>query len=160
MKRAAIIRRITGKSLLLIFIIGWLLVASACSEKEQEKPEIVMGEEKMVEVMLDVHLTEAVLTRIRGTGEDVKEISDDYYQKIFEKHDINETIFDTSFSYYQRNLGEMEKIYEQVIVELNKMQREREMDRMKGDEKPTGDSSDSNEVKKLDLKMDLKEDRK
>jgi|GEM_PF-504889 Skp family chaperone for outer membrane proteins len=167
MEMTALFRTATGRSFLLFFIIGLSVVSVACSEQEKEKPAVVMDEQKMVEVMVDMHLTEAVLTRIRGAGKDVEEISDDYYENIFEKHNINKKIFDKSFSYYQRNLGDMEGIYEQVIVELNKMQREREMMRKNKQKEASEEESKSqeentrkSETKKLDLRMDLKEDGK
>ncbi|MDZ7775874.1 MAG: DUF4296 domain-containing protein [Bacteroidales bacterium] len=80
---------------------------------------------------------------------------------------LTKKIFDKSFSYYQRNLGDMEGIYEQVIVGLHKMQREREMMRKnKQKEAPEEESksqeedSTKNETKKLDLRMDLNEEGK
>lgn len=102
-----------------------ILLCTSCGSHD-EKPDYVLSEEKMVDILVDVHVAEAILTRARSAGTDVKYISDDYYQKIFEKHQIDKATYDTSFAYYQDHLKQFDKIYEQTITQLNKMQRERE----------------------------------
>ncbi len=116
----------------------------------------------MVEVMVDVHLAEAVLTRKRGENQKVDKLTDAYYREIYEKHNITEKTFDTSFSYYQQNLSDLQRIYEQVITELNKMQREREMERKAKNKDVTKEKEkrpDSN-TKKHKLEMKLKDNER
>lgn len=138
-----------------------VLLFSSCSKEEEKRPEEVLSESEMVDVMVDVHLAEAVLTRKRGENQKVDKLTDAYYQKIYEKHNITKKTFETSFSYYQQNLSDLQRIYEQVITELNKMQREREMER-----KAKNNNADEEEEKKPDsntktkkLEMKLKDDR-
>jgi hypothetical protein len=144
---------------LLIFLSFFMTsTIVSCSGDASEKPDQVLDEKEMVDVLVDVHLAEAVLTRIRGKGENVEELTDAYYQKVFEKHEINKKIFDTSMYYYQQNLGEMDEIYEQVITELNKMEREQEQ-KQKSVEKKEVKEKDP-EKKKIDLRMDVKDEIK
>jgi hypothetical protein len=136
------------------------LTIASCSGSDSEKPDQVLDEKEMVDVLVDVHLAEAVLTRVRGKGENVEGLTNAYYQKVFEKHEINKKIFDTSMYYYQQNLGEMDEIYEQVITELNKMEREREQkQKQKNVEKKEVKEKDP-EKKKIDLRMDVKDEMK
>ncbi|MGM0565262.1 MAG: DUF4296 domain-containing protein [Bacteroidota bacterium] len=138
-----------------------VLLFSSCSKEEEKRPEKVLSESEMVDVMVDVHLAEAVLTRKRGENQKVDRLTDAYYKKIYEKHDISKKTFDTSFSYYQQNLSDLQRIYEQVITELNKMQRKREMERKKKSEDTTDDKEirpDSN-VQTRELDMKLKDNR-
>lgn len=149
-------------TLLSAFLIFLLLFSAGCSGDDSDKPDLVLEKDKMVEVMVDVHLAEAVLTRLRGKGEDVTELTEVYYQRVFEMNHITQQEFDTSFTYYQRNLDIMDDIYEDVITELNKMEREAELiqrkeaetDKKKPEEKP--EERDD----KLDLRMKLKKDIK
>ncbi|MFW5975068.1 MAG: DUF4296 domain-containing protein [Bacteroidota bacterium] len=146
-----------------VFILILMMVFSifSCSEKEKERPEVVLSESEMVEVMVDVHLAEAVLTRKRGENQEVEDLSDKYYDEVFDKHNITKKQFDTSFSYYQQNLSNLQRIYEQVITELNKMQRERELLRKKKQDNTQNDSTNQPDPKteKRKLKMNLKEKR-
>lgn len=134
------------------------LTIASCSEGDSEKPDQVLDENEMVDVLVDVHLAEAVLTRIRGKGENVEGLTDAYYQKVFEKHEINKKIFDTSMYYYQQNLGEMDEIYEQVITELNKMEREREQEQKKKSVDKKEVKEKDPEKKEIDLRMDVKDE--
>lgn len=149
------------KSFVFLFLINGFVLMS-CSRGDTGKPERVVDEKKMVDVLLDVHLAEAVLTRTRGKGENVEEVTDAYYQKVFEKHNITKETFDTSMYYYQRNLEKLDVIYEQVITELNKMERERELKQKEndGEKKEIKEKESDPKKEKLDLRMKIKEDIK
>lgn len=157
MALSTVMNQLFYKFILILSFFLTLTIAS-CSEGDTEKPDKVLDEKEMVEVLVDVHLAEAVLTRIRGKGENVEDLTNAYYQKVFEKHEINKKIFDTSMYYYQQNLGEMDEIYEQVITKLNKMEREREQEQKNKnvDKKEEKDPK----KKKIDLRMDLKDEIK
>lgn len=156
-----IMKPLITKAVVFLFLISGLVLTS-CSKDGAEKPDRVVGEKKMVDVLLDVHLAEAVLTRARGKGENVEEVTDAYYQKIFEKHNITKATFDTSMYYYQRNLEKLDVIYEQVITELNKMERERELKQKEntGEKKELKAKEKDPKKEELDLRMKIKEDIK
>ncbi len=145
------------KFLIFLSFFTTLTIAS-CSGGDSEKPNKVLDKNKMVDVLVDVHLAEAVLTRIRGKGKNVEGLTDAYYQKVFEKHEINKKTFDTSMYYYQQNLGEMDEIYEQVITELNKMEREREQEQKEKRVETKEEKEKDTEKKKIDLRMDVKDE--
>ncbi len=146
--------------LLIILSFFLTLTIASCSGGDSEKPDQVLDEKEMVDVLVDVHLAEAVLTRVRGKGENVEGLTNAYYQKVFEKHEINKKIFDTSMYYYQQNLGEMDEIYEQVITELNKMEREREQEQKQKNVEKKEVKEKNPEKKKIDLRMDVKDEIK
>lgn len=103
-------------SLLIIFI--FLL---SCSPDEKEViPEGVIKPEKFTAVMIDVQITEGM----RAQGVDIirpENDADGLYDEIFQKHDISEESFETSYDYYLDRPDEMELIYEQVLDSLSKL---------------------------------------
>jgi hypothetical protein len=112
---------------------AWLLMAIflfSCSSRNKV-PKPVLSHEKMVSVLVDVQLTEAYLTNLRGKGKDTRDISEIYYERIFEKHQIDRPTFDTSIAYYMNHLEKYYAIYEDVVTELNKMDRRYEQERKK-----------------------------
>ncbi len=108
--------------LLLILIIG------GCQSGNNEK-NLILKKEKMTDVMVDVHLAEAVLRNKKISGEKLDKITSDAYHKIFNKHAITKAQFDSSFAYYERNIEKFNEIYEEVIVRLNKRQRQAEQEK-------------------------------
>jgi hypothetical protein len=83
----------------------------------------VIPQEKMVEVMTDMHLLEgAVLQKQRQNAVSYK--ASPYYNIILEKHQITGEQFEESVRYYTYHTGMMDKIFEEVIVNLSKKESE------------------------------------
>ncbi len=77
----------------------------------------------MVKVMVDVQLAEALIqNQSLNSNDSTKKIAASYYKKIFEKNAISEQQFRESFLYYSHHLELLNKVYEDVINELSKMQ--------------------------------------
>ncbi|MDD3876579.1 MAG: DUF4296 domain-containing protein [Bacteroidales bacterium] len=103
---------------LCIFVITLLF---SCSESN-EVPENILQPEKMVAVLTDFQIAESALTIIQQNGMDVEIYKNVFYEKIFMKHKINKQDYINSMNYYSVNLKLLDKIYEEVITELNKRQ--------------------------------------
>lgn len=107
-----------------IFAILLVVLLSSCrSDKKQEIPADVLSSEKFTSVMIDVQLLEAM----RAQG--VEMISpedgiDGEYGQIFSKHHISESEFRTSYKFYRENPEKMEKVFEQVLDSLSKLDAE------------------------------------
>jgi len=107
-----------------------LVFLTACDSGRRDR-NFVVEQEKMVDVMVDVHLTEAILRNKKISGEELDKKTSDYYSRIFHKHDITKKQFDSSLVYYEKNVDQFNEIYEEVIVKLNKKQRKAEQARKK-----------------------------
>ena len=115
-------RRKGAKKILASLCLGGLFFIS-CSKKEEKIPENILPKEKMIQVMVDVHLAEAVIqSRNLNLNDSTKTIAAGYYKNLFEKNKINEQQFRESFLFYSHHLDLMNKIYEDVINELSKKQ--------------------------------------
>ncbi len=101
--------------ILLLFV-----VLHACKGNEPP-PEGILSEEKMVELLVDIHLAEG----IKQTGETTLDRThlqiSDMYQAVFDHHGITEEKFRESFEWYARRELLFDRVYEKVIERLNAM---------------------------------------
>jgi hypothetical protein len=101
---------------LLLVIIPFLLLA--CSSGK-DKPDDVLSKDKMVNVLLDIHLAEARVSQARLPLDS----SLNYYifleNEIFQKHQIDSATYKKSMDYYTLHIRELDEIYESVLDSLN-----------------------------------------
>jgi hypothetical protein len=109
------------KSLLYIVV---LLSLSACGGGEPKVPEDIMPKEKMVSVLEDVHILEAVMSVKNIYGDSALRYSSEAYKAIYKNHHTTKDDFNKSFKYYAKHPKLMDDIYKDVIDELSKKQAE------------------------------------
>lgn len=102
-----------------IYLILIAFLLSYCAPAGDPQPANLLPEDKMTQVMMDIHLAEARLESA-GLGADSADvIFKKMQQDIFKKHQIKEVDFNNSYQYYLRNLNEFDKIYQKVIDSLS-----------------------------------------
>jgi len=108
-------KNIISVCLLFIFLLG-----ASCEEKGYPKPEGLVNEKKMVDVLYDIHLAEAFATRNRHLVNDSNKIeSEEIYQAVLNKYGLNDSIMAMSVIYYSARPKVYEKIYAKVVERLN-----------------------------------------
>lgn len=93
-----------------------LLIITSCGESEIPVPQEVISAEQMIPILVDVHIVEGARngTLILGDTNDIE----DYYAKIYEKYNITEETFKSSFSFYNSEPDLFIPIYEKVLDSL------------------------------------------
>lgn len=110
------------KRIVLLFIFPAFF---ACSKPVIEKPEILIQEDKMIELLVDIHLAEATFnTRRHRDSLVMKSSSADFYYSILDKHQVPDTVFEQSFVFYASQPRKFEKMYRQAMNKLNEMEQE------------------------------------
>lgn len=102
-----------------------LALLTSCYHKQQESsfnPDLVMPPDKMVAVLVDIHLVDGALGTKQRQGADMKELSGPYLDFVLEKHQITREMLDESTRYYAYHMEEYSGIYEKVLDELGKIQ--------------------------------------
>ena len=94
-----------------------LVTFTACNEQLLEKPENLIPQQKMVEVLMDLAIVNAAKTTNAALLEE-NDIAPMAY--IFEKHDIDSLQFVESDRYYASLPKTYEAIYKQVESRLEK----------------------------------------
>ena len=111
-------QKLNSKSFLLIFrYLFLILILSACDNR----PEGILNQSKMTEVLIDLHKLDANLYEI---GLQYGHYPDKvpYYQNILKKHGITEAKFDSSLVWYTKNPKKFDKIYDNVIASLTEQE--------------------------------------
>jgi len=106
-----------------VFLIIPVFLLTSCSGATDAVPEGVIKPDKMTEIFVDMQITESVLVHVQQKGINANDYRKSLYDKIFEKHKISKSEFDSSFSYYSNNnIKLLDKIYAEVITSLNQHQ--------------------------------------
>ena len=96
------------------------IVLLSCEKKDgMEKPEWLLEKDKMIGFLIDLHLTEARLTRLGVKRDSTQKLFDAYEKQLFDKHEIDDSIYYKSYNYYLENVKEMKEIYVAVVDSLN-----------------------------------------
>jgi hypothetical protein len=100
----------------------FLTLLFACGKKEVKvanKPDWVIDEKKMVDIITDLRIIDAA-TYI-NTNSAPRDKSKDWFF-VMKKHGVQDSIFRNSHDYYAEHPEVAEKIYEQVIDRISEME--------------------------------------
>ena len=103
------------------FILVITIAFFACTNRSKV-PEYVIPQQDMVDIFVDIHLMDGLMTANRIRQKMIKKDSLNYYDIIFEKYGITQNDFDTSLQFYSRNINKYDKIYEQVLNKLTEIE--------------------------------------
>ena len=103
---------------IVISILSILLVA--CTSSKIEIPTGILSEREFANMLKDVHLAEAAFELNKSKGViNAKNSLVTSCQSIYKKYNIADTTFSKSLDYYAKNPEKLEKIYSNVLEELN-----------------------------------------
>ncbi|WP_240676207.1 DUF4296 domain-containing protein [Botryobacter ruber] len=102
-----------------LFYILFCFSLAGCSDPEPQKPANLLRQEKMVQILADIHTVEAQVERAILYPDTALMTFNHYQEEVLEKHDVTNEEFRTTYRYYLRNLDEMNKLYEVVIDTLS-----------------------------------------
>jgi DNA-directed RNA polymerase subunit H (RpoH/RPB5) len=92
-----------------------LMALMSC--KSNKVPDNIIEQNKMVKVLVDMHIADAVLSRVRNQDTMLMMASSKYYY-IFKKYDIDSAKFTQSLKYYNYQPELFTKIYTAVLDSL------------------------------------------
>ena len=102
----------------IIIILTCYLVVAGCIKNEGP----TIPQEKMVDILVDIHLIEASLL---GYSEEQKDsLTHLYYGQIYEIHSVSEDSFLTEMNYLKHHPDYMSKTYEKVLEEIDRREAE------------------------------------
>lgn len=111
------------KKIILLFCILFL---GSCTSIEDRVaiPDTVLSQEKMSEVLVDVHLLEASLN-VSTYNRDQVVVSTIYPNSdVLKKNNVTKKQYQESFDFYSRNPLLLTEVYQLVLNNLSKMQAE------------------------------------
>ena len=96
------------------FFLGLImLVAISCNSGSP--PSGIMDRDSMINFLVDLHLAEAKVKGARLSKDSADQVFEIYERKLFNDHNISESIFIESYNYYMNHSLLLEEIYTAVI---------------------------------------------
>ena len=100
------------------------LIIQSCSAPVLVIPNDVLSQDKMVAVLTDVHLVESAIT-LKFSNKDTSKVqASAYYDFIYKSHKTTKEQFAKSYDFYISHPELLNKIYDEVLIELSKKQGE------------------------------------
>jgi hypothetical protein len=96
-----------------------LIFFVACNN--HDKPDNLIEPDKMANVLIDMHLSDAALD-VKFSQDSLLIFAKDRYNYVFNKHEIDSAKFSTSLKYYGKNTEQMKAIYKVAEDSLLRMQ--------------------------------------
>jgi uncharacterized membrane protein len=112
------------KDQLKYFIVLLTIMMSSCNNDVDIVPVGVMSKEKMVEVMAEIELTQALIKLKSSTKDTVNE--GQLYNEVYTTYSISEEEFNNSLEHYCKDPGLLMDMYGKVIENLTKKQSEQQ----------------------------------
>lgn len=109
--------------ILLLFVL--LFTAVSCDDPVVEKPENLIKRDKMIDMMVDMHLAEATYQARRY--EDTlltNSSSTDFYYSVLQDYEVPDSVFEKSYVFYASKPKDFEKMYQDVMNKLNEMEQQ------------------------------------
>lgn len=100
-----------------IVIVFSFLALLSC--QNDSKPDHLIGESVMIEMMAEIHVAEAMAGRLELDSYDSSQVAYKYLEhQIYEKFGVDSAIYVHNYDYYARNPRLFEKMYEEVEKKL------------------------------------------
>lgn len=110
------------KKIGLAFLFFQLLFFIACSPKNERPPSGILSKDKMIEVLVDVHIIEALPQSHGLNMNQVNRIMAGKYDTVMKKHNTTNDQFDASYQYYIEHPKDLDEIYQEVVSRLTAME--------------------------------------
>ena len=101
-------------------IFTFLVCMSGCSDSTPSTD--ALGEDEMVELLVDIHMADAILAVSNFKIKRDTVVIEHYYNDVLKKHHTTQKQIENSIKYYSKKPRKFEKIYVQVSDKLSKME--------------------------------------
>ena len=112
---------------LLLYILFPILLfkLTSCDKPPVEEPKNLISEEKMIELLVDIHLAESTYSTRKGRDSTLKNSDPaDFYHSVLNEYQMPDTVFVKSYVFYASQPKNFEKMYRRVMNKLNEMEQE------------------------------------
>lgn len=86
--------------------------------EENSKPKDLLSEEEMVNVLIDIHLTEGIASSLPIPYDSSQVLYSLLEKEVFVKHQVEDSVFTRSMIYYLQDPAVMDRIYARVVDSL------------------------------------------
>ena len=106
-----------------------MMLALVGCKDDESAPDHLLGQEEMVDVLIDIHLLEAKLGALDVAKDSGAVLYRAYEQQIFEKHQINTDLYRESYQWHFNHLHSLNEIYGIVVDSLMLRRQAKQLER-------------------------------
>ena len=103
------------KNLIIIFIC--IFFFASCGRNRL--PEGILVEDKMVQILIDIHLAEGLVSTFPIPFDSSRKLYPYLEAELFFKHNVSDSVFIQSLEYYMRDPVIMDRLYARTIDSLS-----------------------------------------
>ncbi|MFV0269465.1 MAG: DUF4296 domain-containing protein [Draconibacterium sp.] len=108
----------------LFIVLLLVFVAASCDDPVVPKPEHLIKESQMIDMLVDIHLAEATYNKFRYDTIMRDNSSVNFYYSVLDKYHVQDSLFEQSFIYYASVPKNFDKMYRKVTSKLSEMEQE------------------------------------
>ncbi len=94
----------------------------SCNNQPSLLPEGILSKEKMIEILVDVHLAESSGDSHGFTMMQSNKLVATKYESVMRKHGTTFLQFKTSFDYYMQHPEKFDEVYQEVVNQLTALE--------------------------------------
>lgn len=102
-----------------IFCILSLAVLASCGQGSDKTPQNLLPEQKMVQILADVHVAEARIENRIVYPDTAMMLYNREQQRILEAHGVEEELFRDTYRHYLSDIKKMDRLYEIILDTLS-----------------------------------------
>ncbi len=109
----------------IVFLL-FFQILSACSSKDTP-PDNVIEEGKMIQMLADIHIIEAKVSKIGLLSIDSSTLVAEHLKlQLYKRNQIDSATFNRSFKFYTTHPKVVERVYGSIIKELEKREKKKD----------------------------------
>jgi|ERR1043165_5614208 hypothetical protein len=97
-----------------------LILLSACKAELPSVPKDLIQMDEMKLILTDMHIADAVAETKAQVGMNEKMTAQGYHEQIFKNHGTAREEFLRSYKFYEANPKLLDKMYDDILIELSK----------------------------------------
>lgn len=101
----------------ILVLLLFLFFLGSCNRNSP--PPGILSEDKMVNVLIDIQLTEGIVSSLPVAYDSSQVLYSLLEQNVFTKHEVQDSVFTKSMLFYLEDAGKMNRIYSRVIDSLS-----------------------------------------
>ncbi|MBL6445978.1 DUF4296 domain-containing protein [Fulvivirga sp. 29W222] len=134
-----------------LLVICYVLLLVACS-KEDDVPDDLLPKAEMVPLFIDIYIAESRVNNLRLSRDSSMAIFDVYEGELFKQHEVTDSVYYRSMTYYYNHPKQLEEIYSIVLDSLNlreqRLKEKREKEEVRDDKKSGKEKKEIEEERK------------
>lgn len=109
-----------SKNILAVFLLLFFVSCNSATDKTWSNEKL--NKDKMVEVLMDVHLAEASFSVVDRNKKDAQAEMKNEYARIFKKHEVKADDFFNTYNYYISHPALLDSVYGELVSRITTLQ--------------------------------------